>query len=260
MEEKLDEQLKKRGIGIPHMLGFCAAVFWIVFGFMLVIRLTAGDGGYLGAQMLEHAPPETTGLPEAEYPGMGRMIADYLTGKKETFQYAYTDERGKTRECFHSYEADHMKDCRKLVQSAGAAAVAGAFTSLFLVGMSFIASEKDPRKFFRGIIWGIRAVLAVAALLLIWAAVNFDGLFVTFHRIAFDNDGWLLNPATDMLIRLMPTEFFISLGVRGIWLALAAPALLEIVARFGLRKLSAISDQRRVISDRNKQGETENDF
>ena len=67
--------------------------------------------------------------------------------------------------------------------------------------------------------------------------MNFNGLFVTFHKVAFTNDGWLLNPKTDLLLRLMPTQFFTSLGIRGLLWALLAPAALEILARTGLAKV-----------------------
>ena len=42
------------------------------------------------------APAETTGLPEAEYPGMARMITAYLAGATDTFQYSWTDADGVT--------------------------------------------------------------------------------------------------------------------------------------------------------------------
>ena len=68
------------------------------------------------------------------------------------------------------------------------------------------------------------------------ALIDFDGLFVTFHRIAFTNDGWLLNPRTDLLIRLMPESFFIRLGLIGASWAIAGPLLLETGARILLKK------------------------
>ena len=86
-------------------------------------------------------------------------------------------------------------------------------------------------------------LLAVLAAFLVWALADFEGLFVTFHRVAFTNDGWLLNPGTDMLIRLMPVDFFISLGIRGALWALIAPALLGIAARLGLKKGSGVREQ-----------------
>ena len=40
-----------------------------------------------------------------------------------------------------------------------------------------------------------------------------------------------------LLLRLMPTQFFTSLGIRGLLWALLAPAALEILARTGLAKV-----------------------
>lgn len=33
-------------------------------------------------------------------------------------------------------------------------------------------------------------------------------MFVGMHRMLFINDNWLLNPATDILIRMMPQNLF----------------------------------------------------
>ena len=54
------------------------------------------------------------------------------------------------------------------------------------------------------------AVLAAVTVVVILAVIDFNRLFVLFHKIAFTNDLWLLNPRTDLLIRLMPIEFFVS--------------------------------------------------
>ena len=64
--------------------------------------------------------------------------------------------------------------------------------------------------------------------------MNFDSLFTVFHRLLFTNDGWLLDARTDMLIRLMPTSFFTSLGIK-ILLAVTAVALVCFTAAMTLR-------------------------
>ena len=63
-------------------------------------------------------------------------------------------------------------------------------------------------------------ILGVVTAVIILACIDFNSLFVLFHRIAFTNDLWLLNPRTDMLIRLMPTGFFVSYAaiIGGLWL------------------------------------------
>ncbi len=50
--------------------------------------------------------------------------------------------------------------------------------------------------------------LGLPALIGIAMAIDWWGVFVTFHRIAFNNDYWLFDPATDPIINLLPDEFF----------------------------------------------------
>ena len=78
---------------MKRILGIIAAVCWLVFGITGAVRWVAGDGGLLAAEMLRAAPPETSGLPEGEYPGVGTMTAEYLTGKREAFQYTVQGDR-----------------------------------------------------------------------------------------------------------------------------------------------------------------------
>lgn len=42
----------------------------------------------------------------------------------------------------------------------------------------------------------------------IFALIDFDAFFVLFHKLAFNNDDWIFNPATDPIIRLLPESFF----------------------------------------------------
>ena len=69
----------------------------------------------------------------------------------------------------------------------------------------------------------------------VWAAVDFEGLFVTFHRVAFPQGGWVLDPRTDLLIRLMPVSFFIRLGIIGL-VRFGAFAALSALLLWGLRR------------------------
>lgn len=39
-------------------------------------------------------------------------------------------------------------------------------------------------------------------------AAGFGAVFVGLHRLIFTNSNWLLNPATDILIRMMPQALF----------------------------------------------------
>ena len=215
--------------------GAAAAALWLLAGIAAVILWSAGHGGGLAREMLRCAPPETTGLPAGDYEGVCRMTAAYLTGKTDRFQYEILRPDGQTVPCFNEREAAHMADCRGLIRldrivlwvALGGAAGLTAWGGF----------RREGRKAFcRGILRGLLAAGFAAAALLAWALVNFDGLFITFHRVAFSNDGWLLDPRTDLLIRLMPESFFVRLGVKGLLMFLPVPLVLAGTAAGVLRK------------------------
>ena len=54
------------------------------------------------------------------------------------------------------------------------------------------------------------ACLALAAVI----STDFSRYFVVFHHIFFDNDLWILDPDTDMLINIVPEAFFMDTALR----------------------------------------------
>ena len=45
-----------------------------------------------------------------------------------------------------------------------------------------------------------------------WGIADFDSLFTAFHRLLFSNDLWLLDPKTDLLIRICPESMFAEMA------------------------------------------------
>ena len=198
------------------LLGGLTVLFLLLFGLSGIICCVAADARGLTREMQRFAPPADTGLPEEIYPELGRHLSDYLTGKKESFQFLLEDKDGEERELFHDYELVHMADCRNLLQLARMLCICtGLLGAAGLVVLGALDSSVRYR-FSLGARNGLRICCAAALLLVGWALFSFDGFFITFHRLAFRNDLWLLNPRTDLLIRLMPENLFIDLGLRGL--------------------------------------------
>lgn len=218
--------------------GILTALAVMLCALAAMIYGIAGNGTLLAEEMLRHAPPEDTGLPEAEYGPVGQMTAAWLTGKAVAFQHTFTGSDGSVYQCFQPHEAAHMADCRDLILLAERLRwICGGAALLFFAAGLLIGKER--KAFRRGMILGLRAAGAAACVLLIWGLIDFDGLFTVFHRVAFTNEGWLLNPKTDLLIRLMPTALFTALAARGmIWMA-AAGMLLDVAARLPDRRKRA---------------------
>ena len=210
----MNYELKERAFGF--------LLVWAVILFTLAATVygIAGNGSLLSREMLRHAPPETTGLPETEYEGVCRMTAGYLTGQEPVFQYVFSDAEGREYTCFQPHEADHMADCRNLIGLAGTLRWITGGLALLLAAAGVLLRKR--KAFSGGMFTGLGAAALVFSGIAAWALADFDGLFVTFHRVAFTNEGWLLDPRTDLLIRLMPVNFFITLGTRILVWALAA--------------------------------------
>ena len=219
----------KRSIAAGAAFALFALLFWIT----LTVRWIAGDGALMASEMLDTAPPEVTGLAPEEYPAMGSLTAAFLTGTGR-FQIARTGENGEEILYFHDYEEAHMEDVRGLIRLDTTVMWIALAAAALLLGAGILL--RDSRAFARGILWGLGLLGAVLAGFLIWALVDFEGLFVTFHQVAFTNDGWLLDPQTDLLIRLMPERFFMRLGIRGLARALAMPIALAAAAGLLMRK------------------------
>lgn len=43
--------------------------------------------------------------------------------------------------------------------------------------------------------------------------LNFEGSFVLFHKLMFNNDYWIFDPALDPVINILPEEFFFHAGI-----------------------------------------------
>ena len=200
----------------------CGALLSLVCAVLVLAFLVDGVGGsapLMLTLMEQHAPPEETSLPGEHYPAMAEMITDYLSGRAGEFQFSWTDEQGTAYLAFHEKEQRHMADVKALFDLDRTVLLCAVVLAV-LLGLGAYGLRPCRRWTARGVVWGSLAILAALTGLGVWAALDFNGLFVLFHRLSFSNDLWLLNPATDLLIRLMPLEFFIHYAaiLGGTWL------------------------------------------
>ncbi len=215
------------------MAGFCLLFVLIALVATMTVYNIAGDKGFLAAEMRRHSSPKYSGLPDGEYQEMGQMIADYLMGRRDTFQHYFNDDDGNMVVCFSPHEENHMADCRELLRRTGRARwfLGGAAIILLAAGVML---RKYKKSFSTGLLAGFGIAAVIFLGLLAWGIIRFDNLFTVFHQLLFTNDGWLLDSRTDMLIRLMPTSFFVGMGIR-ILLAVTAVALVCFTGAFMIR-------------------------
>lgn len=164
-----------------------------------------------------------------QYGEIASMVTDYLDGKTDIFQYTFSWQ-GNTYEAFHDNEQRHMADVRQLFSLCRT--VTTVCTTAGMCCFIVLLSLKAGRILRKIFLVGAPVFTALALGAAIWAALDFDGFFIAFHRLLFTNELWLLNPATDCLILLMPTEFFVSYAALTLILFLFFTAAIWCIAYF----------------------------
>lgn len=66
----------------------------------------------------------------------------------------------------------------------------------------------------RSVFYGSFIWWGLILLLFLVSTLDFNKYFTYFHLIFFNNDLWILNPETDLLIQMLPLAFFISIFKR----------------------------------------------
>lgn len=217
-----------------HILSILTAIL-LSLCILALIMSSITDPGLMRPLMEHFAPPEDTRLPAAEYKPVAEMIDDYLHGDTQIFQHIFTVD-GTEYAAFNQKEQQHMADVQGLFRLCNSQVWAFLAVAAIAVIIEFrlFSGEHTLRIFRRTVAIILTAVAAIA----VAAVIDFDSLFTLFHQIAFTNDLWLLDPRTDLLIRLMPIEFFISYAaiIGGLWLLGMAALLAYTTCRIKITK------------------------
>jgi integral membrane protein (TIGR01906 family) len=167
---------------------------------------------------------QLAGVDEATLSEIGDMLVDYLNGKRNSLNMDAT-VNGAVQPVFNEREIAHMADVKGLFDLERRVQAVFALISLVL----FLAGLPGPgwsKRLRRAGLTGQLFWLALLLIVAVWASIDFDGLFRRFHALLFTNDLWLLNPETDLMIRMLPQQFFASVAARSAVWMLSGQALL----------------------------------
>ena len=126
----------------------------------------------------------------------------------------------------------HLDDVFGVVKVAEPIAL-GAFIVAALTAVG-VGCASGRRTFGTVLLGAGVAVIAVFAVLGVWAAIDFEGLFAVFHSLFFAQGSWVFN-ADSLLITMYPEPFWIGMGA--IWLGVTlVVSAISAVAGFALRR------------------------
>ena len=142
-----------------------------------------------------------------------REMMAYLRGNREDL-HVPTIVDGQPREFFNEREIAHMEDVRGLFLGGlllRRISILGAVVCLILMA---VLKARIVQVLPRSICVGTGLFFAVICFLAALISKDFTKYFVIFHQIFFDNDLWILDPATDLLINIVPEPFFMDTAGR----------------------------------------------
>lgn len=188
---------------------------------------------YHELQMREGALAQA-GISEIDLIRLGNALAKCLKGDEAALEaLGMVEIFGQYREPFNEKERQHMEDCRELFNLLRITKWTSlAVGTLALTGGIVLLKRRKPVRW--AAILGPMALLIPLGAFGCWAATDFNGAFDFFHRVLFTNELWLLDPRTDLLIRICPSGMFAQMGLRiglmGLMWMLLIPVLVMLVS------------------------------
>ena len=204
----------------------------IVFAFclMTVLLITSVEAvtywtpGYYEKEYARYQVTEVVSMEMEDLLDVTREMMAYLSGRRDDL-HVPTVVDGHPREFFNDREIAHMEDVRGLFLGGlmvRRICIAAALMCLLLL----VLLKARIRRVLPGAVCGgtglfFALICGLAALI----STDFTRYFTIFHQIFFDNDLWILDPETDLLINIVPEPFFMDTAGR-IALVFAIPVLI----------------------------------
>ena len=193
---------------LHNLLGIlCGFALMIILLITSIEAVTYWTPGYYEKEYAKYGVLNDVHMEMSDLLDVTNEMMAYLRGNREDL-HVPTIVNGQPREFFNEREIAHMEDVRGLFLDALAIRrgclllMALCFIILFLLKADFKRVFPKSVCLGTGLFFGITAILAAII------STDFSKYFIMFHHIFFRNDLWILDPATDMLINIVPEGFF----------------------------------------------------
>ena len=198
-----------------------ADVLSAVAGFLLsaaiiatVIDVVSFDRSFYENEYRKNDTVSYTGMSAEDNLRATDTLLDYLQDKRQDI-VCVAEVSGTEREVFNERETLHMVDVKALYQNAIRVRNGCVIAAVILLVLSVLIKKRSIFSVLRsGWKNGVILTGVVILFITIWALADFNQFWTNFHLLFFDNDLWLLDPNTSIMINLFPGNFFFDLVIR----------------------------------------------
>lgn len=199
---------------LHHLFGFIASLAMIVILLISSFEIAAySDFGWYEKEYEKYDVLTDLEMEMSDVMNVTEEMMEYLRGDREDL-VVHTTVDGVEREFFNDKEKAHMVDVLYLflgglqLRRIGVALVIACIALL-------VVTKGDWRHILpKSCLIGMGTFIGVTAIAGVVFMSDFNKYFTIFHHIFFDNDLWLLDPKTDLMIRMLPEGFFLDMVVR----------------------------------------------
>ncbi len=231
------------------MVSILASMLFIIMSLFNSILMVAFDIDFYEAQYELLGRPQAIGISEDELTRVTGELLDYMAGRREALD-SRAVIRGEERYVFNEREISHMVDVKNLFAKANMTRNASLIAFIAILILLYAVFGRSAwSRFFKSYIAVSSAVFLLLGALYLFAVLDFTLFWDLFHRLTFDNYLWLLDPRTDILIQMVPEQFFYNTVMRIITyfvIAILIPALASLFFVFTVnRKNRSLRNQSR---------------
>ena len=179
---------------------------------------------------------ETIQVEEDELMRVTTELLDYMRGRRESLEDIYAVVGGEERRFFSDIEIRHMIDVLDLYNIAFMIRNIAFFVMVGLI-LGMVLFKYNVLHVICRCCREVQAgFLIISGIVVLLIAINFERAFNIFHYIFFDNDYWVLDPRVDLLINMVPIDFFIHISIFIGLLLLLASAVIIVASTIYLRR------------------------
>lgn len=221
---------------VHWFLGITAAFSMIII--LLISAFEVGiysDFGWYEKEYEKYEVTEDLEMEMEDVMDVTEEMMAYLRGNREDLTVWTTVDKVE-QEFFNAREKAHMVDVKRMFLG-GLKIRFGAIAVFVLSLIGIIAAKGNWKRILpKSFLLGIGVFFGFSGCLGVLIASDFNKYFILFHEIFFDNDLWLLDPATDLMIRMLPEGFFFDMVVRIGGIFVGALAVLFVLSVIVLRR------------------------
>ena len=172
---------------------------------------------------------ESIGISEDGLMNATNTLLDYMQDKRDDIKVV-EEVNGREREIFDERETLHMVDVKNLYLNAmktRTILLVGSIAILTLLvfthhNQSYIILSHAYQN-------GLLCLGSLIFFIAIYAMIDFNGFWMNFHYVFFDNDLFLLDPNISIMINMFPSNFFFAVVFGIILLFVSMVILLKLL-------------------------------